>query len=59
LQAVSGLVYVPAGGSLVFDDSSSSATSRVDIDSAAYLAAGSNFTVTLTAATYLGTDDGY
>ena len=56
MQAVSGLVYVPASGSTVFADESSSATSAVDIDNAAYLSVGSLFTISLTAATYLGTD---
>jgi len=52
-------VYVPTSGSAVFSDGSSSAISSVDIDNAAYLSVGSTFTITLTAATYLGTDGYY
>ena len=55
IQAASGLVYVPVSGSVVFTDGSSSAVSHVDIDNAAYLSVNSSFTVSLTAATYLGT----
>lgn len=48
-------MYVPASSSAVFSDGSSSAISSVDIDNAANLTVGSAFIVTLTAATYLGT----
>lgn len=47
---------MPASGSLVFSDGSSSAISAVTIDNAAYLSVNSTFTITLVAATYLGTD---
>ena len=59
MQAVAGLVYVPMSGSAVFTDGSESALSTVDIDNAAYLSVGSTFTISLTAATYLGNDRQY
>ena len=52
-------MYVRTSGSAVFSDGSLSAISSVDIDNAAYLSLDSTFTITLTAATYLGTDGNY
>ncbi len=59
IQAQTGVSYLPASGTVVFENGQDRAIVLVDLESRVFLTPRSNFTVTLTGAQYLGSDGRY